>query len=926
MTPPHCQTLEPRRLLAAVLDLSYGADDGLADGISLIGLGLPATATVETAAGFEREYGNSVEILTLAEIGSGPDAGYLVAGQSDSPYSLLGGPPVPGEAVEGVAFRSDTLLALADAQGGFDLDGQPVPLFTPFDSQPDGTASEEFLATNFYQQTPLRDGSTLATRFNNGDITNPVPRVLRLNPDGTIDDDYALDTSDFLAVQGTLVSRGIGDRGPFGLLYGNLDEGFGPYAARPFDLDTGAFIGPAFRPFGQARPQIGPAFPNQIGFFQSYPDTNLAVGVDGSLYATSQRARPDAPSGDTSTSDRPIGLLVTRATPRVEADGSVVYEADASFGEDATFDGQFVKGAFLSYGDPLFRAASTLGNNVLAVTGTADGRPWLYLGRDDPIVTPSLPVLTLLNADGTIDRSLGEDGTGAILVRPDGQESETGRPSDLLANYPVARARASVFATRDGGVVGLFQINDEPITIIDGFNIPNVSLTKRLGVFGLTPEGTFDARVAGADSPAGLGRAVVEFDLGAAVAAESGRSYEAHGLYDTVATLDDDGRVVLAGTLYSGDDVQAIDALRVNRSRPSGESYRDVRVDVVTARIVLGAPRAEVVEGEDGRRVLRVEGGAGDDVLTLGTDGAGRIVVSTGFASATPTPAMSFDAGDVDAIELLGGDGADVLLADGLPAVLIGRVFLRGGAGDDTITGGNLYDRLFGDDGDDSLRAGGLANLLYGGAGNDTLRGSIGRDLLDGGDGADELDGGDGGDLLDGGAGDDALSGGDGDDTLLGSAGDDEMDGGDGTDLLSFARGRGDADLSAGTAAYFDGDDDAAGTLGVESVENLLGGDGPDVLIGDDGRNFIVGGAGDDTLGGGGGKDTLLGGEGSDDLDGGDDLDLLIDLDAVADEQRPDRFVGGGGRDLAFVRDAGLGDFAGVERVFDDLDELLANL
>jgi len=87
---------------------------------------------------------------------------------------------------------------------------------------------------------------------------------------------------------------------------------------------------------------------------------------------------------------------------------------------------------------------------------------------------------------------------------------------------------------------------------------------------------------------------------------------------------------------------------------------------------------------------------------------------------------------------------------------------------------------------------------FYGGAGNDTLRGGDGDDLLDGGSGNDNLDGGDGDDLLRGRHGDDNLSGGPGDDVLYGDPGrgQDTLSGDDGDDTLFGADG--DDDLRGG--------------------------------------------------------------------------------------------------------------------------------
>ncbi|MBR2657684.1 MAG: hypothetical protein IKD58_14570, partial [Loktanella sp.] len=81
--------------------------------------------------------------------------------------------------------------------------------------------------------------------------------------------------------------------------------------------------------------------------------------------------------------------------------------------------------------------------------------------------------------------------------------------------------------------------------------------------------------------------------------------------------------------------------------------------------------------------------------------------------------------------------------------------YIRGFAGNDTITAGAGND------------------VIYGGSGSDVIRGGAGNDVIYGGDGHDQLFGGDGNDQLFGGAGDDTLDGGSGTNTLTGGTGND---------------------------------------------------------------------------------------------------------------------------------------------------------
>lgn len=71
----------------------------------------------------------------------------------------------------------------------------------------------------------------------------------------------------------------------------------------------------------------------------------------------------------------------------------------------------------------------------------------------------------------------------------------------------------------------------------------------------------------------------------------------------------------------------------------------------------------------------------------------------------------------------------------------------NGGLGFDSITGGNLNDRLSGGADSDKIEGGGGNDTLLGGAGSDKLIGGPGRDILKGGPGQDKLVGGPGKDV-----------------------------------------------------------------------------------------------------------------------------------------------------------------------------------
>ena len=139
---------------------------------------------------------------------------------------------------------------------------------------------------------------------------------------------------------------------------------------------------------------------------------------------------------------------------------------------------------------------------------------------------------------------------------------------------------------------------------------------------------------------------------------------------------------------------------------------------------------------------------------------------------------------------LKGGKGNDILTGWGL------KDRLYGGPGHDILNGFGGNDRLYGGTGRDRLSGGTGNDLLYGGLGNDLLYGGDGKDRLWGGLGRDWLHGGDGRDYLDGGPERDHLYGGKGHDWLSGGSGNDHLQGGPGSDVMIGNSGRDTYDLA----------------------------------------------------------------------------------------------------------------------------------
>ncbi|MFZ5718027.1 MAG: hypothetical protein ACOY5Y_01025 [Pseudomonadota bacterium] len=276
-----------------------------------------------------------------------------------------------------------------------------------------------------------------------------------------------------------------------------------------------------------------------------------------------------------------------------------------------------------------------------------------------------------------------------------------------------------------------------------------------------------------------------------------------------------------------------------------------------------------------------------------------------------------------------------------------------GGAGNDTLAGvavadrisaggGNDYvmaragaDLLLGEDGADTMAGGDGADTLDGGSGNDILDGDQGEDSLLGGEGdddlwgfggADTLEGGSGNDYLSGGLGPNRLSGGEGNDTLTTFDGASILDGGAGYDeiwffgplasaaLLSYASfssgGGGYANIEAVAMWGGDAGDTIAGgsmpdfLFGLGGADSITGGGADDELFGQEGADTIVGGSGSDTVSGGAGDDVLLPGDGADDIRGGsgsDTVDFSDELGSVDLTVNASRSVNGGLETMAEI-------------------------
>jgi Ca2+-binding RTX toxin-like protein len=184
-----------------------------------------------------------------------------------------------------------------------------------------------------------------------------------------------------------------------------------------------------------------------------------------------------------------------------------------------------------------------------------------------------------------------------------------------------------------------------------------------------------------------------------------------------------------------------------------------ITIDQTDTAIVVTINESTFTTPLKGIKSLKIWGDAGNDLITL-------------------TPVVAKPA------EVRGGAGDDTLVGPDFPCTLLGEAgndTLRGGAAGDVLAGGPGIDTA-----DYSLRSSSLRISLDGKANDGAMAGPGGRPERDNvGNDVEIVRGGSGNDQITGNKWANTLVGGAGDDSLYGGAGNDVLSGGDGADLLS---------------------------------------------------------------------------------------------------------------------------------------------
>jgi Ca2+-binding RTX toxin-like protein len=351
----------------------------------------------------------------------------------------------------------------------------------------------------------------------------------------------------------------------------------------------------------------------------------------------------------------------------------------------------------------------------------------------------------------------------------------------------------------------------------------------------------------------------------------------------------------------------------------TGTSVRNVMTGGGGGDLLKGLGGNDDLLGEAGNDTL--VGGTGNDTLVGGDDAdwasyedriGGPGVPAGVVATLTDPPSGGGAAGETDTYEtienLRGGDGNDTLTGNSSQNTIeggLGNDTIVGvrGAAQDTLKGGenaadmdtisyagestgvtidlsaaapdpgltdnaSEFESAIGGSGDDEITGDDDANRIAGNDGSDTLTGVGGPDTILGGDEDDKIFGGDGNDVLSGEDDDDEIAGDAGNDSIDGGDDEDSLTGGTGADVLAGGRGR--------DTVVYAGGDPVDVSLDGNANDGLINppagpGEGDNVLSTED----VTTGGGDDVLTGNQGINTLTGGGGNDVLDGGGNNDTL---------------------------------------------------
>ncbi|MBW8745442.1 MAG: VCBS domain-containing protein, partial [Sphingomonas sp.] len=369
-------------------------------------------------------------------------------------------------------------------------------------------------------------------------------------------------------------------------------------------------------------------------------------------------------------------------------------------------------------------------------------------------------------------------------------------------------------------LVAEFQFNGQTITAIDMHSTSRLGSDSLLGSYQPPLNGGDASRSAQAQGVEDVVHQLLTDDPNAKIVV--GGDFNGFYFEDALKTLENGGLTNLNSLipteerysyLYDGNleqidnllatgnlmDGAQFDAVHINTLKPVGTPMATDHDQVITSlHIVDQAPVgiADAVAADEDSSSANLyaqlvgndtDPDSGSTLTITGVDTTGTLGHVL-FDAATHTltyvaDADSFDqlatgASATDSFHYTVSDGAETSIATVTVSVtgVADGVMQNGGAGADSLVGGEGEDTLYGNSGNDTLGGGNGADFLSGSLGNDVLNGGNGHDTLLGGTGTDVLNGGNGNDYLSGDAGNDTVSGGLGADMFVfGSAGGKDM-------------------------------------------------------------------------------------------------------------------------------------------------------
>src|SRR2546423_1926181 len=135
------------------------------------------------------------------------------------------------------------------------------------------------------------------------------------------------------------------------------------------------------------------------------------------------------------------------------------------------------------------------------------------------------------------------------------------------------------------------------------------------------------------------------------------------------------------------------------------------------------------IEPLENRILLRSSIVISDKLLTVRGNRDSANVITVGLRPDNKTvvvivnhgPQNFYNSDDFKGVKLVGGNGADVLVADQSLRVFPLSMTIIGGAGNDTLAGGDAADLISGGDGNDLITTGAGDDTVLAGNGDDTV-------------------------------------------------------------------------------------------------------------------------------------------------------------------------------------------------------------